>query len=163
MAGILVMDEDTNSQDKKHIIIVANILGYMGALPFLGLSLITLLASEEIVNVAKPALHLYAAIILSFLGGLHWGRIASRNQYSSSDKWILIYSILPSLIAWASYLLAAIWKESVWMLIMTFILTYCVDRRFISDGKWSLFMRSIRLNLTFVSCFCLILTYLFAI
>ena len=153
------MDEDANSQDKKHIIIIANILGYAGALPFIGLSLIILFASGELANVAKPALHLYGAIILSFLGGLHWGRIASQNQYSTSDKWVLIYSILPSLIAWSSYLLASIWRESVWMLIITFILTYYVDRRFISDGKWNLFMRSLRLNLTFVSCLCLILTY----
>ena len=153
------MDEDTNSQDKKHIIIIANILGYAGALPFIGLSLISFFASEEVANFAKTALHLYGAIILSFLGGLHWGRIASQNQYSTLDKWILIYSILPSLIAWSSYLLASIWRESVWILIITFILTYCIDRRFILDGKWSLFMRSLRLNLTFVSCLCLILTY----
>lgn len=159
MAGILVMNEDANSQDKKHIIIIANILGYAGALPFIGLSLISLLADEELANVAKSALHLYGAIILSFLGGLHWGRIASKNQYSKSDKWVLIYSVLPSLIAWSSFLMASIWRHSVWMLIITFILAYYIDRRFISASKWSLFMRSLRLNLTIISCLCLVMTY----
>ena len=152
------MDEDANSQDKKHIIIIANILGYAGALPFIGLSLIFLFAGEELANVAKPALHLYGAIILSFLGGLHWGRIASQNRYSTSDKWVLIYSILPSLIAWSSYLLASIWRNSVWMLIITFILSCYIDMRLISAGRWSLFMRSLRLNLTLISCLCLIMT-----
>lgn len=153
------MDEHTNSQNKKQVICFALILGYLGALPFIGLSLFILLGNEQLANNVRPALHVYGAIILSFLGGLHWGRIAAKSQFLSSDKWALIYSVVPSLIGWSSYLLAIVWRESVWMLIGGFALAYFIDRVFILAGEWRTFMYSLRLHLTIVACFCLALSY----
>ena len=153
------MDEFAYNRDKKQIKNIAYFLGYAGALPFLVLSLTVLLANEPFIIIGKSALHLYGAIILSFLGGLHWGRIASQSQISSSDRWVLIYSVFPSLIGWSSYLLNSIWRESVCILITGFILAYWIDRFFVKSGKWSQFMGPLRLNLTIVACISLGLSY----
>ncbi len=153
------MDKDTKSQDEKQVIYIAYFLGYTGLVPFVALSLIILMANEQIVSVAKPVLHIYGAIILSFLGGLHWGRIASKNHLLPSDKWVLMYSVIPSLIGWFSYIISNIWQESVWIIIIGFILAYFIDRRFIVEGHWRSFMHPLRINLTIIACFCLILSY----
>ena len=119
-----------------------------------------MLANEPFIIIGKSALHLYGAIILSFLGGLHWGRIASQSQISSFDRWVLIYSVFPSLIGWSSYLLNSIWRESVFILITGFVLAYWIDRFFVKSGKWSQFMGPLRLNLTIIACISLGVSYL---
>ena len=153
------MRQDAISQDRKKVIRTAYFLGYAGALPFIGLSLLVLFADERLASFVKLALHLYGAIILSFLGGLHWGRIASQNQFASSDRWVLAYSVVPSLIGWSSYLLVGIWRDSVWFLIIGYILAYYIDRQFLKDGKWAPFMGSLRFNLTVIACLSLTVSY----
>ena len=88
-----IMDESTNNQEEKYLTMTANVLGYLGSLPFIALAATISIANVDAVVIAKSALHLYGAIILSFLGGLHWGRIASKKTIISSDKWILLYSV----------------------------------------------------------------------
>jgi hypothetical protein len=44
---------------------------------------------------------LYAAVILSFLGGLWW---MSGLQAGTGKPWILVMAVLPSLVAWAALL-----------------------------------------------------------
>lgn len=44
---------------------------------------------------------LYGAIILSFLGGIRWGLVLARED----EPQILILSVVPSLLGWASFLL----------------------------------------------------------
>ena len=48
----------------------ANVLGYLGSIPFIALA-VTISVNVDAVVIAKSALYLYGAIILSFLGGLH--------------------------------------------------------------------------------------------
>ena len=74
---------------KRSLIFLARWLGYAGALPFLALGLLVLwpefirpefirLQISSIMRFSEAsiafALLSYGAIILSFLGGLHWGR-----------------------------------------------------------------------------------------
>ena len=48
----------------------------------------------------------YGAVILSFLGGLHWGRvITSPNANGRPDSTWLIWSVCPSLLGWVALLL----------------------------------------------------------
>ena len=138
----------------------ASILGYSGTIPFISLAVILLLANTSFTTpvasaLAASALHIYGAIILSFLGGLHWGRIACNPDIKPSDKWFLIYSVLPSLIGWSSYLLADIWQDTALMLIAGFIISYVVDIRFIKLGAWQSWMKPLRTNLTLIVCFSL--------
>ena len=149
------MAQNSISEEKKEIERLASILGYSGTIPFLSLAVILLLVEGESSELIALALHLYGAIILSFLGGLHWGRIASKQYNKISDKWVLMYSVIPSIIGWLSYLLFDIWQEASSMLIVGFIISYAIDIQFIKIGEWQLWMRPLRKNLTVIACFSL--------
>ncbi len=154
------MAQTSIPKDQKTLKQWASILGYSGTIPFISLAVILLLANASFTTpaasaLAASALHIYGAIILSFLGGLHWGRIACNPDIKPSDKWFLIYSVLPSLIGWSSYLLADIWQDTALMLIAGFIISYVIDIRFIKLGAWQSWMKPLRTNLTLIVCFSL--------
>lgn len=158
------MAQTSITKDQKTLKQWANILGYSGTIPFISLAVILLLDASSTTpaasgpaasGLAASALHLYGAIILSFLGGLHWGRIACNPDIKPSDKWFLIYSVIPSLMGWSSYLLSDIWQGAALMLIAGFIISYVIDIRFIKLGAWQSWMKPLRTNLTLIACFSL--------
>lgn len=158
------MAQTSITKDQKTLKQWANILGYSGTIPFISLAVILLLDASSTTpaasgpaasGLAASALHLYSAIILSFLGGLHWGRIACNPDIKPSDKWFLIYSVIPSLMGWSSYLLSDIWQGAALMLIAGFIISYVIDIRFIRLGAWQSWMKPLRTNLTLIACFSL--------
>ena len=158
------MAQTSITKDQKTLKQWANILGYSGTIPFISLAVILLLDASSTTPAASglaasalaaSALHLYGAIILSFLGGLHWGRIACNPDIKPSDKWFLIYSVIPSLMGWSSYLLSDIWQGAALMLIAGFIISYVIDIRFIRLGAWQSWMKPLRTNLTLIACFSL--------
>ena len=155
------MAQTSIPKDQKTLKQWANILGYSGTIPFISLAVILLLDASSTTpaasgpaasGLAASALHLYGAIILSFLGGLHWGRIACNPDIKPSDKWFLIYSVIPSLMGWSSYLLSDIWQGAALMLIAGFIISYVIDIRFIRLGAWQSWMKPLRTNLTLIAC-----------
>jgi hypothetical protein len=158
------MAQTSITKDQKTLKQWANILGYSGTIPFISLAVILLLDASSTTpaasglaasGLAASALHLYGAIILSFLGGLHWGRIACNPDIKPSDKWFLIYSVIPSLMGWSSCLLSDIWQGAALMLIAGFIISYVIDIRFIRLGAWQSWMKPLRTNLTLIACFSL--------
>ena len=158
------MAQTSITKDQKTLKQWANILGYSGTIPFISLAVILLLDASSTTpaasgpaasGLAASALHLYGAIILSFLGGLHWGRIACNPDIKPSDKWFLIYSVIPSLMGWSSYLLSDIWQGAALMLIAGFIISFVIDIRFIKLGAWQFWMKPLRTNLTLIACFSL--------
>lgn len=83
----------------------ALLLGAAGVIPFAGLALVIalggvgLLAPEQ----AERVLRLYAALILSFMGGAQWGLATARDRGASVRP--LAVSVLPALFAWATFLI----------------------------------------------------------
>jgi len=75
-------------------------LGAAGALPFLALAAAVPFARDA----AQHALAAYAATILSFLGGIHWGLAIAQNRDLTPR---LVLSVIPSLVAWVALLLPA--------------------------------------------------------
>jgi hypothetical protein len=83
----------------------ALVLGLAGLLPFLALSLQVAAGwplSPRMTGPALYALKIYAAVILSFLGGVHWGLAMSRPPGAASQATWLSYcvSVLPALCGW---------------------------------------------------------------
>jgi hypothetical protein len=77
-------------------------LGYGGLLPFvLGAALVWLVREDAHPHVTK-ALSAYAAVIVSFLGGIHWG-LAFRQP--EPPRGLLIWGVVPSLVAWLAVLM----------------------------------------------------------
>jgi len=75
--------------------------GLAGLIPFLGLPMLSL-AAPELSAGCDRALGLYAAVILSFLGGARWGReVAS----AAPDPRLIAFSMAPSVAAWGLALL----------------------------------------------------------
>ena len=79
-------------------------LGGLGAIPFVGFSAGAWFSPEH-ASLALVALRAYGAVILSFLGGVHWG-LAMRRAPASPGWSALTLSVMPSLVAWPALLLA---------------------------------------------------------
>lgn len=77
-------------------------LGFAGVLPFLGATLALAAGPADWAAPALTILMAYGMIILSFLGGVHWG-----VALSDSDPGRFIWSVTPSLIALAATFLPA--------------------------------------------------------
>jgi hypothetical protein len=74
-------------------------LGYAGLAPFLACAAVLLLADEPAWRrVAMDTLRDYAAVIASFLGAVHWGMAAQRNDAYVRAR--LHWGVTPALIAW---------------------------------------------------------------
>ena len=77
-------------------------LAYAGLLPFvLGAALVWLVRADAHPYVTL-ALSAYAALIASFLGGIHWG-LAMRH--SPAPLGWLAWGVLPSLVAWVAVMM----------------------------------------------------------
>lgn len=81
---------------------VALRLGYAGLLPFVLGAALVWLVDERAHPYATQGLSAYAAVIVSFLGGIHWGLAARQAQ---PDAGLLAWGVLPSLLAWVGVMM----------------------------------------------------------
>lgn len=130
---------------------VALRLGYAGLIPFvLGALLIWLLAGYSLEAHAFVALGLsaYAALILSFLGGLHWG-LAMRQQIPSPMPFV--WGVVPSLLAWVAVVMPAYAGLVLHGLML--VICYLVDRR-LYPGLGASAWLTLRFRLSAVAALC---------
>ncbi len=106
----------------------AVLLGAGGAVPFIALAIASWIATEKAALIAAEWVLAYAAVILSFIGGAHWGfaSLRSGTHSASGPSLLLALSVLPSLIGWAALLLPALWSAGT--LTLAFIAILPVDR-----------------------------------
>ena len=103
-ADILNWNETARS-DAPSVPSAAAWLGGLGITPFAGLSLAAPFASDDLKAQLSFALIAYGAIILSFLGGIHWGLAIGAFPQNHNTLWRrIVLSILPLLVAWAALL-----------------------------------------------------------
>ncbi len=113
----------------------AQILSCSGTLPVMVLAL-AMIVMREAPGWMILALTGYAAIILGFLGGIHWG-IALMLQRSAR----LYIAVLPALYAWGALLLP--WPWSGWVLALGFLPMLALDWRSRLFPNW---YRQLRLS-----------------
>jgi hypothetical protein len=103
-------------------------LAYAGLLPFVLGALLVWLVREEAHPYVALALSAYGAVIVSFLGGIHWG-LAFRH--SPPPTRLLAWGVVPSLVAW----LAVMMPPSAGLVILAAMLLACyaVDRRLYAE------------------------------
>lgn len=104
--------------------LIARRLGVAGLVPFLAGALLVWLVHEEAHPYATLALASYAAVVMSFLGGIHWG-LAFRHAEPPA-LWFA-WGTVPSLVAW----LAVMMPPSAGLVIdgVMLLACYAVDRR----------------------------------
>lgn len=78
---------------------IPRFLGWAGVIPFLLAALLVWSETPEYFETGLHIIHIYGAIILSFLGGVHWGLELRTSHPSISFLSGYFFSILPSLIA----------------------------------------------------------------
>ena len=128
--------------------IQANWLGYSGVIPFLAAGLLPLDWYQDQILFAIQA---YGAIILTFVGAIHWGRALNNNIPS-----LYILSIIPSLVAWISLLIPA--NYGLPLLIVSFLIVIIFDYQQYSTLAW---FRTLRLRLTLIVSSALLFSWLF--
>lgn len=105
---------------------LAHQLGFAGLSPFFLLMLGTWLADPSWMGDFFRGQKAYAMVILSFLGGIHWGAAMLCSTLSLNDtKKALLWSVTPSLIAWLATLSGGFGMA---VLMAGFIAALAVDR-----------------------------------
>ena len=136
-------------------VITARLLGYGGLCPFVFLAAATMLELRTPFAPPAPLLIGYGAVILSFVGALHWGAQLSANQARASR---FIWSVVPALLGWISLFLPAMAAAT--CLIIGLIICWSYDMRLIKRGEWPLFMRGLRTVLTLIACLSLSVVFI---
>lgn len=112
----------------------AQLLGYSGLIPFLGLSAAAWMVRGAWQAQLLYALLAYGATILSFLGAVHWG-LALRDP-AAPPRFLLLWGVVPSLLAWIALLWGA--AGGLWILAVGLWACFAVDRtvypRFKAEG-----------------------------
>lgn len=85
------------------VIDTARWLADAGLLPFLGGALLVWVGlAPELHAFVTAAMSAYAALVLSFLGGIHWG-LAFRQ--TAPPATLFVWGVLPALLAWLAVLM----------------------------------------------------------
>lgn len=129
---------------RKDVPEAAFVLGFLGAIPFVGLALLSAL-SGVLGTWALGALLAYAAVILSFMGGVHWGWAMAADEPSFARLGV---SVLPSLLGWVGFLVAG--KLGFITLAAGFAALLWLDLRAIAEGRAARWYRTLRWPLTVI-------------
>jgi hypothetical protein len=124
-------------------------LGYAGMAPFVILAFLLWLVDADLHPFIALSMAGYGAVIVSFLGGIHWG-IGFRNAITmhNAPPVHFVWGVTPSLLAWVGVMMPAF--AGLPLLGAVLIACYIMDRRTwpaAGLGQWL----TLRLHLTIVS------------
>lgn len=129
---------------------MANVLGYGGLIPFIALSLASWLQAP-LSAWAITLLITYAAIILGFMGAIHWGAALVSDNSNAN---VYIASIVSPLLAWAALFMPLLAGFAA--LIAGFILLYIYDARVSVRLAFTSWYIPLRKRLTIIVSLCLL-------
>lgn len=138
-----------------------NALGHAGLVPFVGLALLMWLVNAEALPYVALLMVAYAALIASFLGGIHWGLVWVHQAGAPGIPALpgdavrrhLAWGVVPSLLAWPGMLMPA-YAALPWLGLLL-LACYAVDRRLFPDAGLAVWL-TLRFRLSAVaalSCF----------
>ena len=101
-------------------------LAYAGLIPFVAGALLVWAVRDDVQAYVALALSAYAAVVLSFLGGIHWG-FAMRQLQTRPSTAALVWGVVPSLVAWPAAVMPP--RGGLVILGLMLVVCYAVDRR----------------------------------
>jgi vacuolar-type H+-ATPase subunit I/STV1 len=153
------MPKQSNSVDSFKTIIppIVSWLGYGGLFPFVALA-VAVWVDSSISSLWRGALLGYGAVILSFVGALHWGIAMSQSDMTAHQRThCFVWSVVPALMAWIALLITT--RHGVALMVVGFLIHFWQDWRLaklVDMPDWYL---PLRLRLTFVACAALLTSY----
>ena len=126
----------------------ASALGYGGLLPFAAAAVGIALLDGEPRAFAARALVTYGAVILSFLGAVHWGLLLARP--GADDRGRLLVGVLPSLAGWVALLLPE--RLGLALLVVAFGAFWLYEHRLVGTRLLPEPYLGLRRNLTLGAC-----------
>jgi hypothetical protein len=133
-------------------------LGHGGLLPFLALAGLVALDPSRL-SLWTQALVAYGAVILSFVGALHWAfAMLLPDLPADSRSRMYAWSTLPALMGWVAVWLG--WPLAVACLVPGLVLHYLQDRRLVARTALPTWYLPLRGRLTAVACIALTLAWL---
>ena len=111
-------------------------LGLLGLLPFFGCALATVALPEPAAATWLMPLTAYGAVILAFLGGVHWGFVLAPGETPRRPGLRLLLGVLPSLIGWAALLAPLLLPAEVGLAVLLagFVATILTERYLARGG-----------------------------
>jgi hypothetical protein len=144
--------EPDHSNASGRIPAAAAWLGGLGLIPFVAMTLVLVAGGPALPFAPGLALIGYGAVILSFLGGIHWG-VALRptvdlHNDSSPIAVSLVFGVIPSIIGWIALLLPLATATA--LLCAGFALQLWLDLRTIAQGRLPAWFARLRIILTVI-------------
>ena len=140
--------------DASHPPMLARLLGYSGLIPFVSGALCVWLAPQAMQAPIMTALLNYTAIILAFMGAIHWGLAMAvgtvRDDSITGAPLQLGLSVIPALIGWTAVSFGLPATFALPVLLLAFIGLYLADLRAIALGLAPPWYRALRLPLTLI-------------
>lgn len=148
-------------QFKSIIPPIVNWLGYGGLLPFVALAVALWVGNSDSnsnSSLWREALVSYGAVILSFVGALHWGFAMTQVDMTTHQRThCFVWSVVPALMAWVALLMTP--KYAISLLVTGFLIHFWQDRHLVKVVDLPAWYLPLRLKLTFVACAALLSGY----
>ena len=162
-----MQSEVTDMSYTSDIPVSARSLGFWGLMPFLLLGLSLWFLEGDLAQHVTFGLVAYGAVILSFLGGIHWGLavpgllLEDQQGEDPVSRRGLVLSVLPSLIAWLGVLL---WQSMAGFICLVggFVMVLAMDISAGRDERIPSWFLDLRKLLTIIVLVCLVNAALFS-
>lgn len=123
-------------------------LGAAGLIPFAAASAAVWILPPDHLSSVGFVLVAYGAVILSFMGAVHWGLVISPGSIEGREhaaRWLGL-SVIPALLAWLALLISTL--NALLLLMAAFAGVYALDRMAIASTLAPPWYGSFRLRLT---------------
>lgn len=131
-----------------------SVLGYGGLMPFVGLATL-MLADPPRAATWGPALLGYGAVILAFVGALHWGfAMACEGLDSALRRRAFAWSVVPALLGWLALVLGGAVGSVI--LVLGLAVHLSQDHRLAKPARLPAWYLPLRWRLTVVASLCLL-------
>jgi len=148
-----------NDNDRDPIPRAAFWLGTSGLVPFVVLTSALYALPTPNAPVLLLYLTAYGAVILSFVGAVHWGAAMVHAKMLESERGVFMaWSVVPALAAWAALLMPA--KTALLLMAATFVIQYAADWQFSQRFRLPSWYLRLRRGLTTVVVLCLVMAIL---
>jgi hypothetical protein len=145
--------------DAPHPPKLALLLGYAGLVPFVSGALGIWITPEGWRVVVLTALLDYAAVILAFMGAIHWGLAMRAENANEPAQLQLGLSVVPPLLGWLAISSGMPIGLALPLCLLAFGGLYAADLRAVKLGLAPQWYPSLRRPLTIVVCLSLLLAW----